>query len=58
MCCDGVKLILKHGYQHDRGVPHERVPQDSGRTENNAQNTTRKTMTRTQQTKGSSGWAS
>ena len=35
-----LKLILKHGYQHDRGVPHERVPQDSGRTVTNAQNTT------------------
>ncbi len=28
------------GYQHDRGVAHERVPHDSGRTVNNAQNTT------------------
>ena len=24
------------GYQYDRGVPHERVPQDSGRTVTNA----------------------
>ncbi len=48
-----LKLILKHGYQHDRGVPHERVPQDSGRTVTNAQNTTLHHMTRTRLTKGS-----
>ena len=30
---DGVPLFPRvpgQGYQHDRGVPHERVPQDSG----------------------------
>ena len=39
----GVSLfprVSRQGYQHDRGVPHERVPQDSGRTVTNAQNTT------------------
>ena len=52
----GVSLFPRvpgQGYQHDRGVPHERVPQDSGRTVTNAQNTTLHHMTRTQQTKGS-----
>jgi len=52
----GVSLfprVPRQGYQHDRGVPHERVPQDSGRTVNNAQNTTLHHMTRTRQTKGS-----
>ena len=39
----GVSLfprVPRQGYQHDQGVPHERVPQDSGRTVTNAQNTT------------------
>ena len=51
----GISLFPRvpgQGYQHDRGLPHERVPQDSGRTVNNAQNTTQKTMTRTRQSKG------
>ena len=39
----GVSLlprVPRQGYLHDRGVPHERVPQDSGRTVTNVQNTT------------------
>ena len=52
----GVSLLPRvpgQGYQHDRGLPHERVPQDSGRTVTNAQNTTLLHMPRTRQTKGS-----
>ena len=51
----GVSLFPRaprQGFQHDRGLPHERVPQDPGRTVTNAQNTTLHHMTRTRQTKG------